>query len=220
MSGCILDRLGLCRKDRVADIGCGTGLYARGLAERAGSVVCVDPSAEMLERLPDVATLIPVRASLENLATGTSAVAHERFDAVLAKEVLHHAADRDAALRALAGLVAPGGRLLIVLLAPVLGYPLFDAALERYGRHPVDPADLARRLEECGLRAEVSTESFRLAVAKDTWLGMVADRWMSLLAKFNDNELAAGIAEIDARHGGPVLEFDDVFVFVTARRVG
>jgi hypothetical protein len=41
---------------------------------------------------------------------------------------------------------------------------------------------------------------------------------MSLLSKFDDAELAAGIAQIDARYGGPVLEFDDTFVFVLARR--
>jgi SAM-dependent methyltransferase len=144
----------------------------------------------------------------------------DRFDAVLAKEVLHHAADKNAALRALAELVAPGGRLLIVLLSPVLNYPLFDAALERYGRHPADPADLARRLTRFGLRAEVSTAGFRLAIRKDKWLAMVASRWMSLLSKFDDAELAAGIAQIDARYGGPVLEFDDTFVFVLARRPG
>jgi hypothetical protein len=107
-----------------------------------------------------------------------------------------------------------------ILLSPVLKYPLFDAALERYGRHPADPADLARRLTRFGLRAEVSTAGFRLAIRKDEWLAMVASRWMSLLSKFDDAELAAGIAQIDARYGGPVLEFDDTFVFVLARRPG
>jgi SAM-dependent methyltransferase len=174
----------------------------------------------MLEQLPATEALVPVRASLEDLAAGTAALPCDRFDAVLAKEVLHHAADKNAALRALAELVAPGGRLLIALLSPVLKYPLFDAALERYGRHPADPADLARRLTRLGLRAEVSTAGFRLAIRKGKWLAMVASRWMSLLSKFDDAELAAGIAQIDARYGGPVLEFDDTFVFVLARRSG
>jgi 2-polyprenyl-3-methyl-5-hydroxy-6-metoxy-1,4-benzoquinol methylase len=218
MSGCITERLEPRPGDRGVDIGCGTGLYARGLAERAGAVVCVDPSPAMLAQLPAGESYVPVRASLEDLARGAVTLPHETFDVLLAKEVLHHAADKEAALRALAGLVAPGGRLLLALLAPVLDYPLFTAALERYQRKPADPAALARQLGHLGLDTEVTTASFRLAIAKDRWLAMVADRWMSLLSKFTDAELAAGIAEIDACHAGPVLEFDDSFVFILARR--
>jgi hypothetical protein len=46
------------------------------------------------------------------------------------------------------------------------------------GRSP----DLAQRLTRLGLRAEVHTASFRLAIRKDKWLAMVASRWMSLLS--------------------------------------
>lgn len=218
MTGCILDRLDPRPGDRAIDVGCGTGLYSRGLAKRAGAIVCLDPSAAMLAQLPAGEGLVPVRASLEDLAAGKVGLPHTDFDVVLAKEVLHHATDERAALRALAGLLAPGGRLLLVLLAPVLDYPLFEAALERYSRSPADAAGIARQLAQLGLRAEVATASFRLAIAKDKWLAMVADQWMSLLSKFDDGELAAGIAEIDARYDGPVLEFDDSFVFILARR--
>jgi SAM-dependent methyltransferase len=218
MTGCILDRLDPQHGERVADIGCGTGLYARGLAERAGAAVCVDPSEAMLTQLPARTSLIPARVSLEQLATGKAALPYDRFHAVLAKEVLHHAADKQTALRALADLVAPGGRLLLVLLAPILNYPLFEDALQRYQRRPADPADLARQLSGLGLDAEVTTASFHLAIEKDKWLTMIADRWMSLLAKFDDDGLAAGITEIDQRYDGPMLEFDDSFVFILARR--
>lgn len=218
MSGCILARLAPRAGDRAIDVGCGTGLYARWLSERTGGVVCVDPSAAMLAQLPRGRGLVSVQASLEDLATGEATLPWPKYEVVLAKEMLHHATDQHAALRTLAELTAPGGRLLLVLLAPVLDYPLFTAALERYGRRPADPGDIAAQLSGFGLRTEVTTESFRLAIGKDRWLGMVADRWMSLLAKFDDAELAAGIAEIDARYDGPVLEFDDSFVFILARR--
>jgi SAM-dependent methyltransferase len=218
MSGCITGRLDPRPGDRVADIGCGTGLYARGLAERAGRVVCVDPSAAMLAQLPAAGVYVPVRASIEEMASGAVALPHDRFDAVLVKEALHHAADRLAALEWLAALIAPGGRLLIAMLPPTLDYPLFEAALQRYQRHPSEPCDVAGVLTGLGLEAEVSQGSYRLEIPKARWLAMVADRYMSLLSKFGDEELRAGIAEIDARYPGPVLEFQDRFVFVLARR--
>ena len=64
----------------------------------------------------------------------------------------------------------------------------------------------------------MSAGSFRLVIPKQRWLEMVADRYMSLLAKFDDQQLRAGLAEIDSRYPGPLLEFDDRFIFVLARR--
>jgi hypothetical protein len=115
----------------------------------------------------------------------------------LAKEVLHHVprAERPAALRGLAGLLAPGGR---------------------FGRRPVDPAEVGAILGAGGVRAEVTYDSFRVALPKERWLAMVADRYMSLLASFSDDELRAGLSEIDSRYPGPVLEFEDRFAFMLA----
>ncbi|TDD62596.1 methyltransferase domain-containing protein [Actinomadura darangshiensis] len=219
MTSQLVKRLNPCPGEWAADVGCGTGLYSRGLAERTRGVACVDPCGAMLAQLPTDPALVPVRASLEDLAMGSVWMPRPEFEVVLAKEVLHHAAGTGVALRTLASLVAPGGRLLLVLLAPKLDYPLFAAALERYGRHPADTGSIAAQLAACGLHSEVSTASFPLTIGKDRWLEMVADRWMSLLSKFDDVQLAAGIAEIDATYSGPVLEFDDSFVFVLARRL-
>jgi ubiquinone/menaquinone biosynthesis C-methylase UbiE len=67
MTGCILRRLRLGPGDVVADIGCGTGLFARGLAEhvrvRAGDgVMSVEldaeaPLRELPRSLPTAATI-------------------------------------------------------------------------------------------------------------------------------------------------------------------
>jgi hypothetical protein len=104
------------------------------------------------------------------------------------------------------------------MLPPVIRYPLFAAALRRYGRHPIEPAGVAATLTEGGLDAEVTYASYDVVISKDRWLAMVADRYMSLLTKFDDADLRAGIAEIDARHPGPMMEFEDRFAFILARR--
>jgi SAM-dependent methyltransferase len=218
MTSQIYDRLRPREGDRVLDAGCGTGLYARGLAERAGLVVCADASAAMLGQLPTGMQLVPVCASVEEIASGQAALPYRSFDAVLAKEVLHHVprAERAAALRGLARILVPGGRLLVVMLPPVISYPLFEAALRRYERRPINPAEVAATLRAAGVRVEVSYASFRLRLAKERWLQMVADRYMSLLAGFTEPELSAGVQEIEARFLGPVLEFEDRFAFILA----
>ena len=110
MTGCIMRRLDVSAWDMVADIGCGTGLYARSLAERAVEVVCVDASPAMLAQIPASERLIPVAASVEDVAAGRAALPRERFDAMLLKEVLHHVADRAGAVAGLTRLPAPAAR--------------------------------------------------------------------------------------------------------------
>jgi hypothetical protein len=45
---------------------------------------------------------------------------------------------------------------------------------------------------------------------------MVADRYMSLLSCFSEEELSAGIREIDDRFPASALEFEDRFAFILA----
>jgi ubiquinone/menaquinone biosynthesis C-methylase UbiE len=98
MTGCILRRLRLGRGDVVADVGCGTGLYARGLAEHAAAVVCVDPSEAMLAQVPAGERLVTVAAPAEDVAGGRVELPNERLDAMVLKESLHHVQDRAAVI--------------------------------------------------------------------------------------------------------------------------
>ena len=93
----------------LADIGCGGGLVAEPMTRLGFSVAGIDAGA------PAIATArahaeaggltIDYRvADIEGLAR-----AGERFDVVLALEILEHVADRDAFFAALGMLVKPGG---------------------------------------------------------------------------------------------------------------
>ncbi|MCO5968926.1 class I SAM-dependent methyltransferase [Actinoallomurus soli] len=218
MTGCILDRLDPAPGDRVADVGCGTGLYARGLAERAGRVVCVDPSAKMLKQLPTGDSYLPVEASAEQLASGEVPLPYDRFDTVLVKEAIHHVDDRRAVLRGLADLLADGGRLLVVMLPTRIEYPLFGEAIAMFERLQPDPEDIAAYLRDAGLRVGLDYASFPLSFSKARYLTMVRNRYMSLLSCFDDEQIEAGIAEIDKRYPGERLSFPDRFAFVRGVR--
>jgi ubiquinone/menaquinone biosynthesis C-methylase UbiE len=219
MSERILDRLDLRPDDRVVDLGCGTGLFSKALAEQAREVVCVDPSPNMLAQLPQSAgTLVPIQGSAEDVASGAVRLPYEQVDAILIKEAVHHFSSRGAVLGGLAQLLAPGGRVLVVMLPTTISYPLFRRALEVFEEHQPDPADIAGAMHTAGLAVEVTYEAYQLAFSKDRYLAMVRNRYMSLLSEFDDPELEDGIKEIELEHPEDVLEFGDRFAFVLGRR--
>lgn len=100
------------------DVGCGDGLLAVKLAERAKRVVGVDLSEEMIAQAQ---ARIGGEQDVE-LLQGDFVEAVERghvtgpFDFVCSVTAIHHM-DFDAALAAMSGLVAPGGKLFVVGIA-------------------------------------------------------------------------------------------------------
>ncbi|WP_217553800.1 bifunctional 2-polyprenyl-6-hydroxyphenol methylase/3-demethylubiquinol 3-O-methyltransferase UbiG [Streptomyces sp. GbtcB6] len=96
------------------DVGCGDGLLAAKLAARAESVTGVDRSAEMIRqaRKRSAANV----TFLEGDYLDGAALDEEGYDFVSAVAVIHHAPFDDAIDR-LVGLLAPGGRLVVVGMA-------------------------------------------------------------------------------------------------------
>jgi ubiquinone/menaquinone biosynthesis C-methylase UbiE len=96
----------------VLDVGCGDGFLAARLADRIPAVTALDLDAPVLHRararFPDA----PIRWMHGDVMTAE--LPDEGFDAVVSNAALHHVEDTRAALRRLAGLVAPGGTLAVV----------------------------------------------------------------------------------------------------------
>jgi SAM-dependent methyltransferase len=220
MTGQIIKHAAIHPGAAVADIGCGTGLYSRGLATIARLVACTDPSEAMLDQLPLDPALAPVLASAQDVASGHTRLPVSPLDAIVMKEAIHHlpAVDQAETLRGLAGLLGPGGRLLVIMLPTKIGYPLFQAALSKFEQDQPDPDRVAAMLTNAGLTARVTYEGYELAIRKARYLAMVHDRYMSLLATFTDDEIEHGIAEISQRHPEEDLEFTDRFAFVHGTR--
>lgn len=223
MSGRIADALRLSPTDRIADIGAGTGLFAREVARQLQPrrpILCVDPSEAMLRQLgnPLPPALTPIVASADDIASGRAALPYEELDAMWLKESVHHVTDQAGTLRGLADRLAPGGRLLVVMLPATIEYPLFQAALDRFAELQPDPAEIEAHLRTAGLEAGLSHVEHELRIDRERFFGMVRARYMSLLSTFSDSEIEKGIEEMQAAHPEPVLVFPDRFAFVLGQR--
>jgi ArsR family transcriptional regulator len=99
---------------RILDIGTGTGAMLPVLGRATGRVVALDNSAAMLDR----ARTLCRAEGLEGVALCNGTVealpfADDAFDACHSAMALHHVADPAAAVREMARVVCPGGRVMI-----------------------------------------------------------------------------------------------------------
>ena len=96
---------------RILDVGCGGGLLSEPLAARGASVVGIDasPGNVAAARLHAAASRVAVDYRLGE--PNKVLAADEKFDVVLALEVVEHVSDLSAFVGTAAGCVAPGGML-------------------------------------------------------------------------------------------------------------
>jgi len=117
---------------RVLDIGCGGGVLCEPLAQLGASVTGVDPAVSAINVAQRHAreSGIPVDYrcnTIEGLAR-----AGERFDAVLAMEVIEHVADVDVFLSGCANLVHTGGVLILSTINRTVKSYAFAIAIGEY----------------------------------------------------------------------------------------
>jgi SAM-dependent methyltransferase len=126
---------------RMLDVGCGDGRMSLAVLQAGDHLTMVDSSAKMLERaeenirrfqMPEGATAQTVRADIRDLPK------NEGYDLVMALGVLAHASDPYGILGDLAGMVRPGGALVVQITdcSTLLGRFLwtYDAVKEKAGR--------------------------------------------------------------------------------------
>jgi len=188
-------RVGCLTGLRILDIGCGGGILSEPLARLGASVLGADPSTTNIE----VAKLHAAQSGLavDYRATTAEALsdADERFDVVLAMEVVEHVADVDLFVRKCADMVKPGGLMVAATLnRTIKSFALAIVGAEYIlrwlpiGTHQWDkfitPAELETTLEEAGLRVIGETgvvyvpfaDRWRLSDDSDVNYMMVADK--------------------------------------------
>ncbi|WP_019814203.1 class I SAM-dependent methyltransferase [Saccharomonospora saliphila] len=220
MTGRLVAHTAIGADSHLLDVGSGPALYSRRLAEHTRHpVVCVDPSAAMLTHIPDTPRLVPVHATAQAVARGEAELPHREFDAILVKEALHHVprGARGPTVRGLASLLAPHGRLVVVMMPTHdCGHPLFSAALRKLGQARFTPETVAGMLADSGRAVHIHQDAFPVTMPTARYLDMVGARYLTLLEHFTDTELDAGVTEIRRAHPGDTVTFTDRYTVLVA----
>jgi len=166
---------------RILDVGCGGGLASEPLARLGARVTGIDPVEETLAAARAHAEAGGLQIDYRAELLEEVAAAGERFDVVLALEVIEHVADRGAFFDALADVVEPDGLAIfstlnrtpksfllgIVAAEYLLGWLPRGSHSWRRFLHPSELAGALRRrglklIDVTGLVHEPLTGSWRL----------------------------------------------------------
>src|SRR5882672_10541813 len=150
---------------RLLDIGCGGGLVAEPMARLGFAVTGIDAAGETIATARSHAEQSGLAIDYRAMAAETLAASGERFDVVLALEIVEHVADLDAFIAAAAMLVRPGGAFVAATLNRTAKSYLFAIVGAEYvlgwlprGTHDwrkfVRPSELAAALRRNRLRVE------------------------------------------------------------------
>ena len=114
----VLDAMGLRPGDVVADVGCGSGYYARRIARRVrpgGTVYCQDIQPEMLDIMRGHAAREGVRGIEAVLGTPTDPrLPAGAVDWIIIADVYHEMSDPEPMLAGIRRALAPGGRVALL----------------------------------------------------------------------------------------------------------
>ena len=101
----VLELLDVKKRERILDLGCGTGHLTQRIHERGGVVTGIDSSPDMIWQAKETYHDVDFQ-----VADGTDFHFEKPFDAVFSNATLHWITDADAAIKCVYGSLKPRGR--------------------------------------------------------------------------------------------------------------
>jgi 2-polyprenyl-6-hydroxyphenyl methylase/3-demethylubiquinone-9 3-methyltransferase len=164
---------------RILDIGCGGGILSEPLARIGADVVGADPSEDNIAAATAHANESGIDIDYRATTAEELARANERFDIVLAMEVVEHVADVALFVKACAAMVKPGGLMIAATInRTVKSFALAIVGAEYVlrwlprGTHRWDKFVTPNELE-------IALEQSALRITGETGViyNLLADRW-------------------------------------------
>jgi len=186
---------------RILDIGCGGGILSEPLARLGAEVVGADPATENIKVARAHARQVDVTVDYRATTAEHLAAQKERFDLVLAMEVVEHVTDVNAFVSTCASMVKDGGLLFIATInrtmksfaLAIVGAEYILRWLPR-GTHQWDkfvtPEELELAVEQAGL--DVVGE-------RGVIYNLLADRWQ-LSSDMDVNYMVVAARSDDKKH--------------------
>ncbi|XP_018579334.1 ubiquinone biosynthesis O-methyltransferase, mitochondrial [Anoplophora glabripennis] len=162
------------------DVGCGGGILAEPLARLGGKVTGIDANPNTIELAKSHSQLSfldinCLTSSIEEHASNNP----EKYDAVVASEILEHVSKKDRFLEACVKCLKPNGSIFVTtinktFLANFLGIVISENVLQLLprGTHQyekfIEPVKLRRMLEDCNCRTQLIHGMF-YNIFTNTW---------------------------------------------------
>jgi 2-polyprenyl-6-hydroxyphenyl methylase/3-demethylubiquinone-9 3-methyltransferase len=164
---------------RILDIGCGGGILAEPLARLGATVVGIDPAASNIAVARQHAAQSALAIDYRSTSAEALAEAGERFDVVLAMEVVEHVADVGSFIGLAAEMVRPGALLFVATLnrtvksfaLAIVGAEYILRWLPR-GTHQWDKFVTPNELE-----IAIAQSGMRISGETGVIYNLLADRW-------------------------------------------
>jgi 2-polyprenyl-6-hydroxyphenyl methylase / 3-demethylubiquinone-9 3-methyltransferase len=165
---------------RILDIGCGGGLLSEPLARMGAQVVGVDPARANVETARIHASESGVPVDYRCTTAEALDAAGERFDLVLAMEVVEHVADVDLFTASCAAMVKPGGLLVMATLNRTLkSFALAIVGAEYVlGWLPRGTHDWNRFITPAELSAAIAPTGLDVFDRKGVRYDVLSGRWL------------------------------------------
>jgi 2-polyprenyl-6-hydroxyphenyl methylase / 3-demethylubiquinone-9 3-methyltransferase len=164
---------------RLADLGCGGGLLSEPLARLGARVTAVDAAAENIAVARRHAAEQRLRIDYRQGTAEMLGEAGERFDAVLAMEIVEHVADVRSFAAATAQLLDAGGLLVLSTLNRTVKSFVFAIVGAEYVLRWLPPGthDWNRFLKPSELAGAFRAHGLRLREAVGVVYSPIADKW-------------------------------------------
>lgn len=130
-------------QDRVADFGAGSGTFALPMKDRCRELLCIEPDKQLRDYL--------AKQGLSSVDS-SARLPDGGLDYVYSLNVLEHIEDDQAALKEIARIVRPGGRLLLYVPAFDLLFSAMDRKVGHFRRYRRRP--LASLVRQAGFQVE------------------------------------------------------------------